>query len=114
MLLTLLKSWVSTATGSGGGAKSTSRKRYVVDSDGNLHQFDSVRAALAYANKRQETRDAEPVFSVPLEQVRQAAQDRSALDQFNSNLQKLQYDALLSSYKRWRDEQDIEDILMMI
>lgn len=111
-----------------GGAdydKPKKKRRYVVEVDGKLIAFANKADALAALNQQDadDTPEVEtakpantpaPLFSVSLEDVRQLAAEREALQKFQKQLQAMRYEALLRMYEEMRDEQDIEDLLMLI
>jgi hypothetical protein len=112
------------ATVGGGGYdddKPKRKKRYVVEVDGKLVAFSSRQMALQALNAgdeaqpaQQPKKAAQPLFSVSLDDVRKLAAEREALAQFQAQVDRMRYDALLKMYEDWQDEQDIEDLLMAL
>lgn len=113
----------SQTTGGGGyeDDKPKRKKRYVVEVDGKLVAFSSRQMALQALNAGDDAQPAQPpkkaaqpLFSVSLDDVRKLAAEREALAQFQAQIEKMRYDALLKMYEDWQDEQDIEDLLMAL
>jgi hypothetical protein len=124
--------WSGEKSGGGGydDDKTKRKKRYVVEQDGKLLVFSSRQAAyraldqagsVSEAPNRQDAKKAHeavkvqaPEVTIALDQIRALAAERHALEVFQQQLARMQYESLLRHYETWRDEQDIEDILGMI
>jgi hypothetical protein len=107
------------------------KKRHVVNLDGNLLIFSSKQDALSYLNSQVDVKvsvkqenalasvkTAPTVIpsvkeQVSLSDIRKMAEDRQALQQFNNQLRRMQYDALIKAYEEWIDEDEIELLLMV-
>lgn len=96
------------------------KKRYVVKINGSLVQFSSkalaieALEALDALDKPIDTAQITPVNSVPIEVIRELAIERQADDVFQKHLDAMKYKALLALYEQWKDDQDVEDLLMMV
>lgn len=111
------------AGGTDEGGKKRKGKRYVVEVDGKLVAFSSRAEAISAIKEPEAAQEevqkpaeapAKPLFSVSLEDVRQLAAERQALERFQAQLEAMRYEALLRMYEEMLDEQDIEDLLMIL
>lgn len=99
-----------------------SKRRYVVEIDGRLHAFSRKADALQALNSSQPAKsqkkaapvEAKPVVTVSLQEIKQLADQRQQVAQYEAQLQAMRYEALLRLYEEMRDEQDIEELLAII
>jgi hypothetical protein len=110
---------------SGGGGydddKPKKKKRYVVEVDGKIQVFASAQSA-NNALERAKPEEAQPkkvrkpvpVKTVKVDDLKDMAREREALDLVNQQLAQMQYEKLLRMYEDWQDEEDIEALLMAI
>jgi hypothetical protein len=55
-----------------------------------------------------------PVKTIKVDDLKDMAREREALDLVNQQLAQMQYEKLLRLYEDWQDEEDIEALLMAI